>query len=429
MKTYQIKELNNHFESEIIVNNEKKIVKHVLLEEEIGFENEKIKILKPSINRIKPECKDFYSCGGCQMQHMNYDTEALYKTNYIKSLVDKNSISTLVLDIIKAKNPFNYRNKMHYVLQNKGNKIVAGFYEESSKKIVQSNSCLIHNEIGNKIIVELVDLIKKQHISVYDTQKDEGIIKDILIKTNKRNEALLILITTQEVFPGRKNLITSLINKVPEIKTVVQNINPRKTNVLLGEVERVIYGKGFIIDEIDGIKFKISSKTFYQINPNQTEILYKKAIELAKIKNTDVVLDAYSGIGTISLLASRYAKKVIGVELVKESVQNAINNAKDNNIRNAYFFASDVPDFLTSNNETYDIAFVDPPRKGLDEKAIQSLIDKKIKKIVYISCNPESLFRDLNQLRHDYEIKQIQPVDMFPFTYHVENVVCLNLKK
>ena len=255
----------------------------------------------------------------------------------------------------------------------------------------------------------------------------------ILIKKGfSTNQIMVVLITNTSIFPGRKDFIKDLINRHPNIKTVVQNINPRDTNVILGEKELVLYGNGYIEDILLDIKFKISSKSFYQVNPLQTETLYSKAIELANLNNNDRMMDAYCGIGTIGLICANKVNEVIGVEIVKDAIKDAKNNAELNNITNANFVLDDASDFMVDfakTSEKIDVVFVDPPRKGCDKKFIDSLIKLSPKKVVYISCNPSTLARDLSFLKERYDIVEIQPVDMFPHTYHVETIALLHLKQ
>ena len=422
-----VDKLNEKFEYQL---NKYETISNVLLNEKITYQNKKLNIIEASPNRTKPKCPNYFLCGGCNMQHINYQTQLEYKTNFVKELAKKHKINTTILNTIGSKIEYNYRNKMHYVLRNRNNKIVCGLYKEETREIIPLTECLTHDNIGNKIILEIIKCIKANKLSVYDEKKDFGNIKDVIIKTsNQTKEVLVVIVTKEEKFPGRNNFVKALKMAVPEITTIIQNIKPTNTAVILGNRELVIYGPGFITDILCGLKFRISSKSFYQINSLQTEKLYQKAIELAKIKDSETILDLYCGVGTIGLIASKKANKLIGVEIVKEAIQNAIQNAKINNIRNAQFFAEDAKMFLQTKKIESDIVFVDPPRAGLDDEVIDSLIYYAPKRIVYISCNPITLFANLEKLSSHYTIKQIQPFDMFPQTHHIESVCLLELKK
>ncbi len=274
--------------------------------------------------------------------------------------------------------------------------------------------------------------MKKYKILPYDEDKRKGVIRHVLIRTSFHyDEIMVVLVTNVDVFPGRNDFIKELKKLNPEITTVIQNINSRDTNVILGEKQRILFGKGYINDELCSIKFKISPKSFYQVNPLQTEKLYSLAIEKANISKNDLVLDAYCGIGTIGLIASKYAREVVGVEIVKEAVIDAVNNAKNNNIENAKFYVGDAGEFILNEYNQgvrYDVVIMDPPRKGSSEEFLSILIKTKPSRIVYVSCDPATLARDLKYLSSVYDIVSVNPVDMFPHTFHVENVVLLSRK-
>jgi 23S rRNA (uracil1939-C5)-methyltransferase len=273
--------------------------------------------------------------------------------------------------------------------------------------------------------------MKDMHIEPYDEDKRTGVIRHILIRTSYyKKQIMVVLVTNVNSFPGQRNFVNALMAKHPEITTIVQNINKRDTNVILGNYENILYGKGFIEDSLLGINYQISSKSFYQINPRHTEKLYTAAVEAANLSKEDVVFDAYTGIGTIALLAAKHAKHVIGVEIVNQAIRDAIRNAKHNAISNVEFHAADVADYVTQmadENHKIDVLFMDPPRKGADEGFLRSALKLSPKKIVYISCEPETLARDIKILSSRYDVMSVQPVDMFPQTHHVETVVCLSL--
>lgn len=386
--------------------------------------------IKTSENRVVPKCKICKECGGCVLQHMSYQAQLNFKKNHVKDCLGKiGHINVEVNDTLGMKNPYEYRNKTQVPFAEKKGKIKYGFYKEDTHDIIQFSNCLIQTDLADEILKSVKELMEKFKIAPYNEDKRKGVIRHVLVRVGVHtNQAMIVLVTNEVDFHNRKLMVKELLKRFPNVKTIVQNINTRDTNVILGEKEYVLFGKGYIEDTILGVKFKISSKSFYQVNPTQTEVLYSKAIELAKLSKNDVVLDAYCGIGTIGLIAAKHVKHVIGVEIVKQAIIDAKNNAKLNNIDNASFVCEDASKFivdLAKVNEKMDVVFLDPPRKGLDTPLINSLLKLEPRKIVYVSCNPSTLARDLAIFKDKYEIKEVQPVDMFPHTYHVETVVCL----
>lgn len=332
--------------------------------------------------------------------------------------------------IIKNIKPYNYRHKVIASFKRSKDKVVCGLYQENSHDLIVKDNCLLQHEIANQIIVTVTRLANKYKMTVFSEKSGYGLLRHLVIRVSKyNNDVLLTIVTNKDEFIGKNNFIKQLVNKHPNIKSVVINQNPRQTSVVLGDKEIVSYGSGYIIDELDEFKFRISSKSFYQVNPYQTEILYRKAIELADIKDTDIVIDAYSGIGTISLFASKYAKEVIGVEINSSSIKDAITNAKYNQVTNVKFINQDASKYMVDYKGTIDVLIVDPTRSGLDKIFISAINKLKPKKIVYISCNPETQIRDIKQLKSLYSVKNAYGVDMFSFTKHIESVVSLTLNK
>lgn len=413
---------------------EKAIVKVTYEKRDLFFGTVK-SFISTSNTRVKPKCPYAKDCGGCAIMHMDYQSQLEYKRDKVKQCLLKiGGIDVKVNSTIGMDNPYCYRNKIQMPIKlSKQGKIVSGFYKEKTHDIVPIETCEIENKKADDILISIKQLMKKFKILPYDEDKRKGVIRHVLIRTSYHyNEIMVVLVTTIDSFPGRGEFIKALRLKNPEITTIVQNINPRDTNVILGERQRILSGKGFIRDILCGIEFKISPKSFYQVNPIQTEKLYMKAIESAKISKEDTVLDAYCGIGTIGLIASKYAKEVVGVEIVKEAVIDAINNAKNNNITNAYFFEGDAGEFIVEQYKQgikFDVVIMDPPRKGSDEKFLSIIKKTKPSKVVYVSCDPATLARDLKYLKDMYEIIEVTPVDMFPHTNHVESVVCLTRKE
>ena len=390
------------------------------------------KLYKLSKDRIQPKCKICTSCGGCQYQQIRYDAQLVFKTNRVKNAIKRIAhLDVPVNDCIGAEHPYNYRNKIQvpFSKDRKGN-VVYGFYKENSHEIIPTKECAIEDKRAASILWDIKELIKEFNIPTYNEDNGKGILRYVLIRTSYHfKELMVVLVTSIMNFPGQRNFIDALLKLHPEITTVVENVNSRHTNVILGNKEKVLYGPGFIKDTICGLTFEISASSFFQINPEQVEILYKTALNLINIEKNQVVLDAYSGVGTIGLIASKNAKKVISVEIVKDAVKNGIENAKRNSVTNIEFHCDDASEFINRYEGELDIVIMDPPRKGSDEKFLSALINNKVKQIIYVSCDPETLARDLLFLSSHYDVNYVQPVDMFPMTAHVETIVGLTLKK
>ena len=386
------------------------------------------KLYSLSKDRIQPKCKICTACGGCQYQQINYQKQLEFKTNRVKNAIKRIAhIDTKVNDCIGMKNPYHYRNKIQvpFAKDKKGN-VVYGFYKENSHEIIPTKECMIEDKRAASILWDIKELIKKMGIPTYNEDNGRGILRYVLIRTSYHYpELMVVLVTSMLNFPGQRNFVDALMKLHPEITTIVENVNSRHTNVILGNKEKILYGPGFIKDDILGLTFEISPSSFFQVNPEQVEVLYKTALDLIDIKKNQIVLDAYSGVGTIGLIASKNAKKVISVEIVKDAHKNAIENAKRNNVNNIEFHCGDAGEFINSYDGDLDIVIMDPPRKGSDEKFLSTLINKKVPQIIYVSCDPETLARDLEYLKQSYDVTYIQPVDMFPMTAHVETVVLL----
>lgn len=383
-------------------------------------------------NQTEPEvCKVAKKCGGCQYQGVPYKEQLKKKQKAVNALLSKFG---KVEPIIGMENPYYYRNKVHAVFDRdrRGN-IISGTYEAKTHRVVHVENCLIEDKKSQEIVRTIRGLLKSFKIKTYDEDTGYGLFRHVLIRRGfKSGEIMVVLVLGSPILPSSNNFVKALRKEHPEITTVVLNINDRKTSMILGEREKVLYGKGFIRDELCGCTFRISPKSFYQVNPVQTEILYQKAIEFAHLTGKESVIDAYCGIGTIGLIASGHAKEVVGVELNKDAVKDAKLNARENQIRNVKFFQGDAGEFMEAMavaGEKADVVFMDPPRSGSSEKFLNSVIKLSPKKIVYISCNPETLARDLNFLtRKNYIVKEIQPVEMFCFTDHTEVVTWLEQK-
>ena len=385
-----------------------------------------------SKDRIQPKCKVCTSCGGCQYQQIKYKTQLEYKTKRVKEAITRiGGIKTPVLPCIGMENPYYYRNKiqMPYGKDRKGN-VVYGFFKENSHEIIPVKECAIEDQRAAPILWDIKELVKQMNIPIYNEDSGKGILRYVLIRTSYHyKELMVVLVVSTMNFPGQRNFVDALIKLHPEITTIVENVNRRHTNVILGNEEKTLYGPGYIKDKIMDLTFEISAASFFQVNPIQVEKLYKTALDLIKFEEKPVVLDAYSGVGTIGLIAARNASKVISVEINKDASRNAKENAKRNNVNNIEFYCDDAGTFINNYSDKLDIVIMDPPRKGSDEKFLSVLLNKKPRQIIYISCDPETLARDLKYLSTLYKVDYIQPVDMFPMTAHVETIVGLYRKK
>lgn len=383
-------------------------------------------------NSNPPVCPLAKKCGGCDYQGMSYEQQLKEKEQAVRRLMK--GIGE-VSPIIGAKEPYHYRNKVHAVFsRQKNGEIVSGIYQEGSHRVVPVDKCQIENEKADEIIVSVRKLLKSFKIKVYDEDTDFGLLRHVMVRTGYvSGQIMVVLVVRSPIFPSKNNFVKALRAVHPEITTIVLNVNERKTNMVLGERNITIYGKGYIEDTLCGCTFRISPTSFYQINPVQTERLYKTAMMLARLNKRNVVIDAYCGIGTIGMVAAKTVKEVIGIELNAEAVRDANANAKRNHMDNIRFVQGDAGKFMegmADREEQVDVVFMDPPRSGSDEAFLKSLLVLAPKKIVYISCNPETQARDLRVLcKRDYQVETIQPVDMFPFTTHVETVCLLNNRK
>ena len=374
-------------------------------------------------------CPYHKKCGGCQLLNMSYEEQLSHKMATEIKLLGK---FCKVQEIIGMDNPYHYRNKSQYAFGNVNNRTVAGIYQSSTHKIVDIDKCLLTDPEANEIYLIVKKLLKSFKLKPYDEKTGKGFLRHLLVKTAYNSgEIMVVLVTGSAAFPKKRSFVNALVKACPEITTVVQNVNNKFTSMVLGDRSEVLYGDGKITEELCGLKFRISPKAFYQINPIQTEILYKKALEFADFKGTEEIIDAYCGTGTIGLIASRSVKRVIGVEINKDAVKDAKENAKLNGIENVEFYANDAGKFMVALSEEkhkIDALIMDPARAGADIPFLSSLVKLAPEKVVYVSCNPETLARDLHYLtRRGYKVKKIQPVDMFPHTDHVETV-CLLLR-
>ena len=375
------------------------------------------------------QCPVYRRCGSCQLLHLPYKKQLEQKQKNLETLLKP---FCRLESMIGMSDPYHYRNKVHAVFDHdrKGNPI-SGVYEANSHIVVPVESCLIEDQKSDEIIGTIRGMLKSFKIRTYDEDTGYGLLRHVLIRRGfVTGEIMVVLVTASPIFPSKNNFVKALRDRHPEITTVIQNVNNRGTSMVLGDKEHVLYGKGYIEDVLCGYRFRISSKSFYQVNPVQTEVLYKKAVEAAGLTGKERIIDAYCGIGTIGIIASSHVKEVIGVELNKDAVHDAIENAKINNIKNASFYCNDAGRFMVNmaeSGEHVDVVFMDPPRSGSTEEFIDSVSKMRPDKVVYVSCGPETLVRDLEYFKKKgYEAKKAWGVDMFPWTTHVETVCLLS---
>ena len=395
-----------------------------------------IEIVEKSEHRVESDCNTYKRCGGCNLRHIDYQETLKMKQNAVQSLVNKTLQNKIkVQTTLGMDKPYHYRNKAQYPLgKNKNGEPVMGTFANRTHEIIPIEQCMIQNEQTEKLAKIVFDFIVRNQISIYDEKTGRGLVRHIVTKIGiKTNEIMCILVINGKQFSQEKELVEYILKEIPNVKSIIKNINMKNTNVILGNKNINLYGDGYIKDILGEYTFKISPLSFYQVNPIQAEKLYELGVKGADIKKSDIVFDLYCGIGTISLFMSKYAKKVYGIEIVEEAVEAAKENAKINNVKNTEFISGDVEKVLTDlidNRKVIpDIVMVDPPRKGLDDISVNNILKISPKKVVYISCNPATLMRDLAKLEDKYVIDSIKPVDMFPFTSHVECIAVLCLKE
>ncbi|NGT51556.1 23S rRNA (uracil(1939)-C(5))-methyltransferase RlmD [Clostridium perfringens] len=394
-----------------------------------------MEVLEPSEERVNPPCAIYKRCGGCKLQHASYKAQLDFKWERVKDCVSK--IGKLDPSIVKyplgMENPWRYRNKVQLPIGLINGEVKIGFFAPRSHDIIDMESCLIQDEIGDKVVKLTREWIEKFNIRPYnvDGEYDEkGIVRHIMIRRGfTTNEVMVVLVTNGENLPHKEEFVDLMVKNIPGIKSVIQNINSKKTNVILGLESKTLWGEDTISDYIGDFRFNISPLSFFQVNPTQTEVLYGKALEYANLTGNEEVFDAYCGTGTITLFLSQKAKKVYGVEIIPQAIDNAWINAKENKVENVEFFVGEsevvIPDLINKGVKA-DVVVVDPPRKGCDKKLLDAITNIDAKKIVYVSCDPSTLGRDLKVLEENgYKTLEVQPVDMFPNTAHIENVALL----
>ena len=396
-----------------------------------------VEIIEKSPFRVERKCSEsLRQCGGCQIQELDYQKQLDVKTNEVKQVISRiGKLDDVVIhDTLGMEHPFRYRNKAQFPIQKKDNMPVIGFYKKKSHDLISTDECIIQHEVNDKIIKIIKTYIRAYNVSIYDEKTHKGLLRHLVTKVGfTTGEVMIVLVANGKKLPYLKELASVLKENIPGFKTLVVNVNTQKTNVILGKENIVAYGDGMIRDYIGELVFEISPLSFFQVNPLQTEVLYNKALEYANLGENDTVFDIYCGIGTISLFLAQKAKKVYGIEIVEDAIKDAKRNAKINNMDNVEFYvgkAEEVVPKMYKEGKRANVVVVDPPRKGCDEKVLDTIVSMEPDRVVYVSCNPSTLARDLAYLNErGYKCHEIQPVDMFPHSMHVENVAWLSKEK
>lgn len=411
----------------------KKKIKYMLPGEQATISDGKNHVTQQDLTVISKDrqdvtCPIFYDCGGCDLLHVIYDAQIRLKEDHLKQLFSRLRYQKDI-SIIKNPEPLHYRHKVVLSATTVGQKLKLGLYRENTKEIIPFLKCYLHDQDTNLLLSTIETILNHYKIPAYDIDKGSGIMKHVLIRKSYANNALMVVFVTQgNLLPNAKKIISDIRDKHPKVTTVIQNIHKRKTHLVLLEEEKVLYGSGYIYEKIHDVKFRLSSRSFYQVNPRQMMVLYEKALDLLQITKNDVVMDAYSGIGTISLLAAQQAKEVIAVETNPKSHQDALVNKKENNVSTIKLVNDDVEKFMMTYQGKIDCLIMDPTREGASETFLNAVIKLKPKRIAYISCEPQTQVRDLAKLTKLYHLKDVIGVDMFSQTVHVESIVVLSLK-
>lgn len=389
-----------------------------------------------SEDRIEPPCHVFWECGGCQLQHLSYEAQLVQKRKTVRDVIDR--IAKLphvpVHEVKGMDNPWRYRNKSQIPFSERNGETVGGFYKTRTHHIVDTDTCIIQSEEADLLMAEIKHQLKGIGIHAYDERSHRGVLRHLVVrKARATGEVMVVFVTRTKDIPQIEAMVEIVKNVLPNVTSIIQNVNTKKTNVIFGEETILLYGSPVIVDTIGDTKFEISARSFYQINPEQTEVLYGQALDYAQLTGDEIVIDAYCGIGTISLFLAKQAKEVYGVEIVPQAIEDAKRNAALNQMNNAYFEAGPAEEIIPKwyeEGKHFDVLVVDPPRKGCDEKLLDTILRHKPKRLVYVSCNPATLARDLHILEDGgYRTQEIQPVDMFPHSSHIEVVTWLTLEE
>ncbi|MCM2591110.1 23S rRNA (uracil(1939)-C(5))-methyltransferase RlmD [Rossellomorea marisflavi] len=379
--------------------------------------------------RQEPPCPIYSECGGCQIQHMTYEGQLQAKEKNVRDVLERiGKLRDLPVNpVLGMEEPWRYRNKAQVPVGLQDGRLVAGFYQKRSHEIIDMDHCIIQYEKNDEVIQKVKDLCADLGIQPYNEQSHKGVLRHIMTRTAfTTGEVMVVIVTRTKALPHKEELIKGLTQSISGLKSIVHNVNGKRTNVIMGDDTRVLWGEEVIHDSIGDVKFAISARSFYQVNPEQTKVLYDQALAYADLQGEETVIDAYCGIGTISLFLAQKAKKVYGVEIVPQAIEDARKNAALNGMDNVEFEAGPAEVVIPAWYEKgikADVLVVDPPRKGCDEALLNTILSMKPKKVVYVSCNPATLARDLKILEAGgYRTKEVQPVDMFPQTMHCEAV-------
>ncbi|GKV57281.1 23S rRNA (uracil-C(5))-methyltransferase RlmCD [Sporosarcina sp. NCCP-2222] len=393
-----------------------------------------LEVKQQAPNRVEAPCHVFWECGGCQLQHLSYEAQLQQKQKQVRDVIDR--IAKLphvpVHSVKGMQDPWRYRNKSQIPFSERNGHVVSGFFKTRTHHIVDTDVCIIQSEEADELMSTLKHEMHALGLDAYEEKAHRGMLRHLIVRKGRATgEIMVVLVTLKKKFPQKQAVVDLIKRVVPEVTSIMQNINPDKTNVIFGNETINLDGKSVIIDKIGDVQFEISARSFYQVNPVQTEVLYGQALEYAQLSGDETVIDAYCGIGTISLFLGQQAKEVYGVEIVPQAIEDAKRNAELNGITNAYFEAGAAEEVIPSwyaEGKQFDVLVVDPPRKGCDEKLLTTILKYKPKRVVYVSCNPGTLARDLRILEDGgYRTQEIQPVDMFPQSSHVECVAWLDL--
>ena len=394
-----------------------------------------LNVTKESPDRAEPPCHVFWECGGCQLQHLSYEAQLRQKQKTVRDVMERiGKIPHVPVHPVKGMDdPWRYRNKSQIPFSERDGEVVSGFYRSRTHHIVDTDVCIIQGEEADEIMSTLKHEMHSMGIEAYDERTHRGMLRHLIVrKARATGELMVVLVTRSKKFPQKDAAIELIKRVVPEVTSIMQNVNSEKTNVIFGNKTILLYGKPFIVDTIGDIKFEISARSFYQVNSEQTQVLYGQALEYAQLTGNETVIDAYCGIGTISLFLAQNAKEVYGVEIVPQAIEDAKRNAELNGIENAHFEAGPAEEVIPkwyAEGKRFDVLVVDPPRKGCDEKLLDTILEYKPKRIVYVSCDPATLARDLRILEDGgYRTQEVQPVDMFPHSSHVECVALIELE-
>ena len=393
-----------------------------------------MEVVKASPERIKPACPIYAECGGCQLQHISYEGQMQVKRQQVKDAMERigHQKDLTVLPVLGAENPWHYRNKVAFPVGKEKGKTIIGCFAQGTHKIIDASNCLIQDELNNDAINAVKEIIDKLGIPAYNEDTHTGVMRHVVARTGMKGQLMVVLVTATQELKRKKEIIKMLRSRLPQMVSLQQNIQTYRNNVILGRETKLLWGRPTIKAKLGKFAFNVSARSFFQVNTRQAEVLYDTALEYAQLTGKETVIDAYCGTGTISLYLAQKARKVYGVEIVSPAIKDAEKNARENNVRNAEFIVGDctkVMPRLYKQGVRPDVVVVDPPRAGCTEAVLQTFASMQPKRIVYVSCNPATLARDIEIMaKLGYKAKKVQPVDMFSHSSHVETVVLLQRK-